>query len=1504
MEEKKSEILNPDTLSCDVFISWTGKDGLLKDQIVNYLTAHEINCVESTSECSGDFDKWSRNAVHRCSVFLLLFTSNTLNKANTAASDPTVTDYVGLEIAEYKALYGDDSNRFLPLCTNQSIYDQDPWGLPSYASACWLGNETRVSKEALEEILHKVQNLIIRHLHQVYRQAIHPNYIQLVPLYRPEKSQNAAFDFASLYIPRTLTRVDDHQAVVQPHIQLTAEDIGKDILFISGSAGSGKSRYLEQLQQSLPESILPIVIPCSRLSQTEGCSLTDVMYDIFKQCCGYRCFYTRRHFESLLTCGIHVLLILDGMDEIPNAKETNIFVDNIKKELAKGGNLLNYTLLFTSRNPNDAHRIAFGGKTVCRYRLDPLTEENVRQLSQNLFVLFNTPQKNDDFYLQLADLDQEIRTNPLLLSQLAIVYREQGKLPQTAVDIYDAIFSICLEQDSYAHVQVPSILKDIVSKKRLSRLLKEFSRMRYESLSRGEHEDILDIFGCILEDQYGCDEAMDIAEALVAYLQNRAIMVEDEFYHKMFLEYFTAVSFYDSAFGLQKKLKNSDAVADLFSHYSDPYWSSVIILFLVKADSLIDTQTTHNLYRHLMPLCGDEFTLLFDTCRELLRHKDTVEFVLTEHILLSSVNGTYPAYGPLFWYVPEYDLYETVLLVLAQQTESADYSKMLALTRDVCFVFGQKNTVSDITDQVDPAALWQKAKLTGVRRALCEIFCTGRTDYDGGADIYPRCFNVAEAKAFLQSDCGITGRMHTPFDDELGLYAHEHVPMLNNAYIGFAALLYCLTEAEKVLTAHSCRKLRGIAFSPAEMTQAKYLSFNGRHVQVCYLPENVTISTNEWQHVSTNEWQKDMPLRQFIWEQEQGLQYIRYGLMGVTEIEEEQFTGFTGITDLLLPPTVCVIGDRAFANCKNLTSVTFTNPNVELGGDVFRGSGVVSVTFAPGMENVYGFAQCHALTSVSIPASVRYIGTTAFEECTSLTNVVLSEGLEMIGTYAFRGCSNLRSITIPESVIAVADGAFACCEKLAGIFLPKALTYIHKNTFAHCRSLSHISLPDTLLGIGAGAFLCCSALEEIRIPASVRVIAVGTFQGCSSLTRVTLPEGLEEIQMTAFFGCKSLTELSVPFSVQDIGNRAFADCFALQKLQLPRHLEPRRRFYVSSVEEEEESVKAPEVVDLPKAQCHTLTLCFQIGPAEATAGEVLVLSEPVICAEQVQEHMPNVDKLVVGEGFTAIGENAFSISNELVSVHLPQSLKVIEKFGFGMCKNLASVHLPDGLQIIEEAAFMRCESLTELTLPQTLTRIGSFAFGMCKNLVVSQLPAGIKKIAASSFSMTAISKLTIPEGVTAIENAAFFGCENLISVTIPNTVKAIGDGAFRLCRRLSIVQMPDSLQEMGESAFAGCHSLEQIHIPAGIPVLRKECFDCCVSLQKIQIPESVTELEEKVFHKCEMLQSVEIPATVRVIDHSTFTECRKITAVTLGQRFEDDISYLFPDSTPTKITLN
>ena len=63
----------------DVFFSWTGADRAMKNQIVSYLRERKINCTESDYDCSGDFQQWSREAVSKSTVFLLLYTKDTPN---------------------------------------------------------------------------------------------------------------------------------------------------------------------------------------------------------------------------------------------------------------------------------------------------------------------------------------------------------------------------------------------------------------------------------------------------------------------------------------------------------------------------------------------------------------------------------------------------------------------------------------------------------------------------------------------------------------------------------------------------------------------------------------------------------------------------------------------------------------------------------------------------------------------------------------------------------------------------------------------------------------------------------------------------------------------------------------------------------------------------------------------------------------------------------------------------------------------------------------------------------------------------------------------------------------------------------------------------------------------------------------------------------------------------------------------------------------------------------
>ena len=124
-----------------------------------------------------------------------------------------------------------------------------------------------------------------------------------------------------------------------------------------------------------------------------------------------------------------------------------------------------------------------------------------------------------------------------------------------------------------------------------------------------------------------------------------------------------------------------------------------------------------------------------------------------------------------------------------------------------------------------------------------------------------------------------------------------------------------------------------------------------------------------------------------------------------------------------------------------------------------------------------------------------------------------------IGTDAFANCHTLTSITLPNSVTSIGDGAFVLCDSLSSITIPNGVTSIGISTFAYCSSLSSIALPNSVTSIGFHAFLGCYNLTSITIPNSVTSIGEGAFDGCSSLTSITIPNSVTSIGWNAFSQC-------------------------------------------------------------------------------------------------------------------------------------------------------------------------------------------------------------------------------------------------------------------------------------------------------------------------------------------------------------------------------------------------
>ena len=294
----------------------------------------------------------------------------------------------------------------------------------------------------------------------------------------------------------------------------------------------------------------------------------------------------------------------------------------------------------------------------------------------------------------------------------------------------------------------------------------------------------------------------------------------------------------------------------------------------------------------------------------------------------------------------------------------------------------------------------------------------------------------------------------------------------------------------------------------------------------------------------------------FIYRMMPKLRNLDISEVAITTLPAKAFYNSTNVENLILPKTLTLIGESMFYRSK-LKSIKISASVKTIGeGSFYQCSYLKSVTFEDGsqLKTIDGdyyyysgaFADCVALTSIEIPASVETIEATAFKGCSSLKSVIFEDGsqLKTIGgqgdaSGAFTDCVALASIEIPASVENIGAGAFHRCSSLASV------------TFEERSRLKTIGGR----GNDSGAFTDCAALTSIEIPASVETIKAAAFKGCSSLASVTFEEGSQLKTIGgwgndnhfygAFEDCVALTSIEIPASVETIKAAAFKGCSSL-----------------------------------------------------------------------------------------------------------------------------------------------------------------------------------------------------------------------------------------------------------------------------------------------------------------------------------------------------------------------
>lgn len=275
------------------------------------------------------------------------------------------------------------------------------------------------------------------------------------------------------------------------------------------------------------------------------------------------------------------------------------------------------------------------------------------------------------------------------------------------------------------------------------------------------------------------------------------------------------------------------------------------------------------------------------------------------------------------------------------------------------------------------------------------------------------------------------------------------------------------------------------------------------------------------------------------------------GKATITDVDTS-VSGAVTIPSTLGGYPVTEIGDYAFYECTNLTSVTIGNGVTRIGG--------------------YAFKNCSSLITITIPDSMTSIGGYAFESCNSMTNLYISDlkawlnvSFTNSASNPFAGNDNPHKlfvngsliegeVIVPDGTIQIPSDAFFNCKNITSITLPNSVTNISDYAFRNCRGLINITMSNGVASIGRFAFSNCEELISVTIPNSVKSIGEYAFARCIQLTSITIPDSVTRMDDSAFRYCRSLASVTISNSISSLGNRVFDSCFGLTSVVMPAGL--------------------------------------------------------------------------------------------------------------------------------------------------------------------------------------------------------------------------------------------------------------------------------------------------------------------------------------------------------------